>query len=304
VSTNVTALTDRRQNNLKRLEEDLNRPLRAFDGSPGAGGDLGPIRPPAGPMIQSKTVRELLDRQKNWAFETPEDQLKGPSDDERSEASPFREDGKASSRKSAAERYYEALSARDAASPDRVSEAERGSRDWEARLREEQDADDPARNAVRSGLGQSEQGLRQIAGPENDTRTLSGLGDAPVMPDLFDTKGVNSWQARAQESRLDQFRQSLQVELPRSVAPSVSGPSPGGIFLRGSLPGGGGYGSSGFNFAPPANPAVTAPGASGFSSAGLSAAPSLSPVSPPAYTPPAPAKKPPSMFTEMPRPRF
>ena len=305
VSTNVSALTDRSRDNLKRLEEHLNRPFQPMGGGAEFGGGLGVTQPPAGPMIQSKKIRELLDRKNNWAFAKPEDQMKDLSGDELLNTPQLEDQGNDKSEKTVIEQW---LTQRDATSTNGTADGIWGSRDRQDEFEPNQEFTDPRQNAVRKGLSQTEQSLRLLVNQEAE-KISPDFGQDSVMPDLFDTKSASSWQTRAQEIRMDQFKQSLQAELPQPASLNVLGTPSGGTGLGSGLPSTGGYLGGGLSSSQNLTPPMAAPSASSFSSAGLSASPGLSspsfsPVRPSTYNEPARSQKPPSLFPEIPRRRF
>src|SRR5215471_9778327 len=74
VSTNATP-PGIRKDGLKQLEEDLFKPLKDLSPKTSLDGIFSPpMRPPAPPSsIQSKRVKELLERRRSWVFMNPED---------------------------------------------------------------------------------------------------------------------------------------------------------------------------------------------------------------------------------------
>jgi hypothetical protein len=98
------------QNGLKQLEQDLFKPFQGFSPKTSLDGVVAPApRAPAASAVQSKRMKELMERRKDWAFMSPEDLVGGPSveeifnvpqDNDRPKLSPM-------------ERYYEQLYHRD-----------------------------------------------------------------------------------------------------------------------------------------------------------------------------------------------
>jgi hypothetical protein len=112
VTTNLNQLTSKKDG-LKQLEEDLYSPLQSFAPKSSLDGVVArPPRPPAGPVIQNKRVKELLDRRKDWVFMTPEDLLAAPTIDEILKTPQFGPDGQERKDLSAIERYYQRLAAK------------------------------------------------------------------------------------------------------------------------------------------------------------------------------------------------
>ena len=78
-TTNMNQLM-RKLEGLKQFEEDAYQPLQSL--APQSSLDavaVRPTRPPAGPLIQNKRVKELLERRKNWVFMNPQDLVTAPT---------------------------------------------------------------------------------------------------------------------------------------------------------------------------------------------------------------------------------
>ena len=112
ITTNLQHLTSKKDG-LKRLEEDLYGPLQSFAPQSSLDGVVArPPRPPARTAIQSKRVKELLERRKDWVFMTPEDLLAAPTIDEILHTPQLELDPKEKQDLSAVERYYQRLAAK------------------------------------------------------------------------------------------------------------------------------------------------------------------------------------------------
>ena len=74
-----------------------------------------PARPAATPAIQSKRVKELLERRKNWVFMSPEDLVGAPTVEEILKAPELGPDGQEKKELPALERYYERLATKRSA---------------------------------------------------------------------------------------------------------------------------------------------------------------------------------------------
>lgn len=275
-TTNLNEFTDASRDNLRKLEEDLGQPLRLLGRTPGTEIFGSRPLPPPGPMIQSKRIRELLDRRKNWVFDTPENQVLGLTGEEMMNLPEMDEQGRDKSKIPVFERFYENLAREREGGTDR---AFGGS--------ESRSTMDEA--AGRRPFGGSETGPAQ---DRSDREGLSlpnvfrsdvfeagvspGLNRSPTMPDLFNPPPQSAWQVKAQESRLQQFKQMIQPDTPKVNSPGLGG-LPASSGLGGLQPGEGPTFSG--------SRAVTAPGAGSFSGAGLAAAPGLSSPAQPTMTP-------------------
>jgi len=104
---------------LKQLEEDAFKPLQPAAPQSSLDGVVAfPPRPAATTAIQNNRVKEMLDRQKNWAFMSREEMFGSPTVEGILKGPPLRPDGKEQKDVPALERYYERLSAKEAAAKD------------------------------------------------------------------------------------------------------------------------------------------------------------------------------------------
>ncbi len=301
-TTNLTEYTDPSHGDLRKLEAELNKPARL----PGRNSELeflAPLpRPPAGPVIQSKKVRELLDRRKNWAFDNAEDEILGLKSDD-----PWKEfelddlERDQTAKSPVFEKFYRGL--------EQAGSTNQAFGEHEMLLSPDEALELPAfesaspRPDARRAFRSEESGLPSFF-QDNSFRDgiIPGMEKASSASGILAPGNNNAWQVRAQENRLQQFKQLIQDD---PLRPAAATTLPG---LTPSRELGGG---------PPPLPAAASsldsraahvPGASGFSSAGLVAAPTLaSPARPttltPAPVPPRRGPKPPAIM-EIPRRNF
>jgi hypothetical protein len=110
VTTNLQQLTSKKDS-LKQLEEDLYKPLQSFRPESSLDGVVAPPpRPSSAPPIQSKRVKELLERRKNWVFMSPEDLVSEPTVEDVLKTPQLGLDGQEKKELPAIERYYRRLS--------------------------------------------------------------------------------------------------------------------------------------------------------------------------------------------------
>ena len=107
ITTNLNQLSSKR-GGFPDLETDL---TKSFQESFSSRSSLdGVIVPPAhsgaGPAIQNKKVKELLELKKNWALSNPEDLTKGPTMEELLQLPEYGSDGKEKKTRSSVENYY------------------------------------------------------------------------------------------------------------------------------------------------------------------------------------------------------
>jgi hypothetical protein len=89
-SKNAEAITNSasfkpKQNGLRQLEQDLFKPFETIAPKGSLDGAYVPSMPepqPTAPTVQSKRAKELLERRRDWVFETPEEILAAPSTDD------------------------------------------------------------------------------------------------------------------------------------------------------------------------------------------------------------------------------
>jgi hypothetical protein len=105
--TNLHQLNDQ-EDGLKRLEDQLMKPLSSFSSESSLGGSPAPInRPQAGPVIRNKRAQEKLDREKNWAYLNPSDLSAPPSLEELLGVPEFDKNGQPKKKGTAIEKYYD-----------------------------------------------------------------------------------------------------------------------------------------------------------------------------------------------------
>ncbi len=114
VITNMQKLNTRRDG-LKLLEEDLERPLQGFVPRSSMDGVPAELpRSPTPPAINSKKVKELLEKQKNWVLLSPEDLFDNPSAESFLNLPEIGPDGREKKTLSATEAFYERMNRRSA----------------------------------------------------------------------------------------------------------------------------------------------------------------------------------------------
>jgi hypothetical protein len=114
ISTNLHELTSKKDS-LKQLEEDLYKPLESFRPESSLDGVIvPPPRSPSAPPIQSKRVKELLERRKNWVFMSPEDLVSSPSAEDVLKTPQIGPDGQEKRELPPLVRYYRRLSNKQA----------------------------------------------------------------------------------------------------------------------------------------------------------------------------------------------
>jgi len=167
VTTNWDQLLSK-PDGLKQLEEDSNRPLQPAAPQSSLDGVVA-LPPPtaATSAIQSKRVKEMLDRQKNWAFMTPKELFGAPTVEGILKGPASRPDGKEQKDMPALERYYERLVTKDSAAnnPSRARNDEMYGSTSETKSRDESAAQDDS--DLPSTIKERAEALKKLVG-QND----------------------------------------------------------------------------------------------------------------------------------------
>jgi hypothetical protein len=194
VTTNLHELTNKKDS-LKQLEEELYKPLDSFRPESSLDGVVvSPPRTPSAPPIQSKRVKELLERRKNWVFMSPEDLVSAPSVEDVLKAPQIGPDGQEKKELPAIERYYHRLSNKQA-EPDNPLQFKDKSEDLFGMPRKSDSRDErvPQEDLIiPSGVRESAQSLNKLvesdrsdgrfyrAAPHGDSSDIFGLGTQPL----------------------------------------------------------------------------------------------------------------------------
>lgn len=94
----------------RNLEQELNKPLDIFSvGDPGANIIMPPLRQLPPPNVNSKRLKELLDKRKDRGFESPEDLVTGLTAEEIFKVPELDRDGQEKKKMSKMERYFQGL---------------------------------------------------------------------------------------------------------------------------------------------------------------------------------------------------
>jgi hypothetical protein len=307
VTTNLNALAEEKKNNLRRLEEELNNSFHVLNRDDASGAQRMLPRPPPGSIIQSRKVRELLerkDRKDNWVFDSPENRKNGLTAEEIMDITQLDDQGREESSIPAFERYYNSLDREGLGTTNREAGSYTDSREKRDALDGQGNDEEPSSDPLKAQIEQAEQGLRQSLNEDSGLKLLPTFDDSSAMPKLTESKDPKTVQSKLQESRLDQFKQMSQTDLTKPITPSVFGVAAPGSSLGGDrfIPLSGIPAKPAPSLTPP--PTAT-PAPSGLSSAGLAASPSWAGASRSTPEPVVPRRTPPpSQFPETPRRKF
>jgi hypothetical protein len=222
VTTNLNQLTTKKDS-LKELEEDLYKPLQSFGASSSLEGvAIPPPQPPTAPTVQSKRVRELLEKRKNWVFMSPEDMLGLPTVESVLKASGVGRGDQAEKDLPPMERYYSRLSTKrtGANNPNQLKNEDLFGISRKSTSREERAAREDSE--LPRGVKDSAQSLSQLferAGSD------SPFARADDHSDLSDTFGLgHSVMSKEQlvehKKFMDSYRSIIDGAFP---APAVAG---------------------------------------------------------------------------------
>jgi hypothetical protein len=220
VTTNLLQLGAKRDG-LKRLEDDLFKPLKTFSPEgPFENPMVSPSRPPLNPIRPDKRTLELIERRKNWVFMNPDEIMAGPSTAEMFHMPDYGSDGQEKKKLSPLEQFYENLDHHGRNALPRNREKKDGPPGPNASpgSKEESDSQDDATLPVEST--ETERALKKLfkvdashsarrsASSSSSLADVFGLGQAVVTPEEIEAK----------KARMDDFKKLLGIN------PTPAGP--------------------------------------------------------------------------------
>jgi hypothetical protein len=223
VTSNLHQLSAKKDG-LKQLEDDLFKPLKkTFSPQDSLDGVLvRPTRPSGGTVIPSKKVKELLEKQRDWVFMSPEELTAGPTVEEIFNIPDFGPDGLQKKKLSPMERYYfNQLDPSSVTNYTKLRERDRKGRYSSTTTKDEEDETDsnddskpPARSGDREG------NVKRFFEPDPEKTDPNAPPDHGTLSDIFGlglTKPSPEL-TKAQNSRMDEFKQMLGLpSTPASV---------------------------------------------------------------------------------------
>jgi hypothetical protein len=209
-----------RQNGLKQLEQDLFRPFETIAPKGSLDGAYVPTMPepqPNTPNVQSKRAKELLERRRDWAFETPEEILATSTDDTMNR----RDKGKQSEDKSQLspiERFYERLYSKDKKDSNRNGNKRNELSDSPkpGDLSNDREADDDADLPL--GVRETQREMRKLLAPK-ERKEDSSLEPRNAFSDVFGLgkKPPTRDEMEFQKERMDRYKQLLGLPVTPSM---------------------------------------------------------------------------------------
>lgn len=203
-----------RQGSLKQLEQDLFRPFDSIAPKGSLDGAFVPAMPEPSanaPGIQSKRAKELLERRRDWIFETPEEILSTPLTEDILSRREKEKNNEDKSNLSPVERFYERLYNKDKHNNDKKETTRGTKRDGSYDLRKsamlgddstEDDADLPL------GVQETQREMRKLLAPrerKGDTPDASGSSFSDVFGLGKNTQTRE--EIETQRERMDRYKE-------------------------------------------------------------------------------------------------
>jgi hypothetical protein len=226
VTTNLHQLTSKKDG-LKQLEEDLYSPLQSFTPRSSLEGvSVPPPRAPAPSAIQSKRIKELLDRRKNWVFMTPEDLLSAPTAEQVLKKPEYGPDGQEKKDPRPLEAYYDRLTTKHSAKP----KPRQPTDDDLFSIVKKPNSPDPFAKEMDlpKGVKESAQELKSFFEPGEDKPLFSeeAKPSSPSDPFRIGVRQPSQEQMQEHKKYMDQYQALLDLHTHPAVAPSSTMPTP------------------------------------------------------------------------------
>jgi hypothetical protein len=213
VTTNSQSFKPK-QNGLKQLEQDLFKPFETIAPKGSLDGAFVPPAPEPRaptPAIQSKRVKELLERQRDWVFETPEEILATPSAKDAMTGRDKERHGNDDSKLSPMERFYERLYSKD--KKETTRKGSKGNKRDEgygyAGQRDDPEADDDADLPL--GIRETQREMKRLFAPKERKGDSSADPSKSVFSDVFGL-GKNTQsreEMEIQRERMDRYKELI-----------------------------------------------------------------------------------------------
>jgi len=220
VITNVPSFKPK-QNGLKQLEQDLFRPFETIAPKGSLDGAYVPAMPepqPNTPNFQSKRAKELLERRRDWAFETPEEILATSSSDDSMNRRDKAKQSEDKSELSPIERFYERLYSKDKKDSSRKGNKRNELSDSPkpGDLSNDREADDDADLPL--GVRETQREMRKLLAPKG-RKEDSSLEPRNAFSDVFGLakKPPTRDEMEFQKERMDRYKQLLGLPVNPSM---------------------------------------------------------------------------------------
>jgi hypothetical protein len=201
-----------KQNGLRQLEQDLFRPFETLAPKGSLDGAFVPSMPapqPAAPSVQSKRAKELLERRRDWVFETPDEILAGVSSDDKSNRRDQDKEGDDKLKLSPLERFYDRLYNKEKKGPtqkghkrDLLSDSRKS-----GLLSDDSEADDDA--DLPFGIRETQREMKKLLVPRDRKEDSSTEPSRSGFSDIFGLgKNTRSREEiEMQKQRMDRYKE-------------------------------------------------------------------------------------------------
>jgi hypothetical protein len=201
-----------KENGLKRLEQDLFKPFETMAPQGSLDGAFVAPAPEAQamtPTIQSRRAKELLERKRDWAFETPDEILAAQSTDDILNKRGKEKDSDDKSNLSPLERFYQRLYDKDKKGSTRKGNKNRDElydSSKSGSLTDQSEADDDADLPL--GVRETQHEMRKLLAPKNRKEGSSTEPSGNGFQDVFGlSKSTQSREEmEMQRERMDRYK--------------------------------------------------------------------------------------------------
>ena len=199
-----------KQNGLKQLEQDLFKPFESFSpkGSLDGAYVTSVPEPQPPPAVQSKRAKELLERRRDWVFETPEEILATPSTDDVKSRRDQDKEGDDKLKLSPLERFYERLYSREKKENGQKANKRREQSDSQKPGVAADDSDSDDDVDLPLGVRETQREMKKLFAPK-DRKESSSSEPASAFSDVFGLgKNTRSREdAEMQKERMDRYKE-------------------------------------------------------------------------------------------------
>jgi len=221
-TTNSTSFKPK-QNGLRQIEQDLFKPFETIAPKGSLDGASAPLMPgpqPNAPAIQSRRAKELLQRRRDWAFETPEEILAtSATDDIRKGRDKEKESGDNNSKLSPIERFYERLNNKDKkGSSDKGNKSHNREQPTDSQksgmLSDDPETDDDADLPL--GVRETQREMRKLLAPKErkeDSEPRNSFTDVFGLS----KKTQSREETEMQKERMDRYKQLIGLPVTPSL---------------------------------------------------------------------------------------
>ncbi len=218
VTTNLNQMGGRKDG-LRQLEDDLGKPFQTFNPNSSLDGMFTPpVRQPSAPSIPSKRAKELMERQKNWVFMSPEDLAGTPTEEDIFKLREYDKDGQEKKKLSPLERFMEKQQAERNRT---LKKSDSKEDDLELALKGKDKKSEHDDSGLPESLRESEQTLKKLFESDATSSSLAPIAPANSFADIFGL-GSPSPTLTAPENPYKEKYDRLFPSMPSSPADNFS----------------------------------------------------------------------------------